>query len=204
MNWNLETNFLCDEVRENFICGTDEAGRGPLAGDVYAAAVILPHGIDIQGLSDSKNLTEKRREKLYDIIIEKAISYSIQSASIDEIEEINILNASLLAMRRAVEELTVEPDIVLIDGNIVRGFRAYNTKCIVKGDSLSPNIAAASILAKVTRDKYMKDLDKMYPEYNFKQHKGYPTKEHIELVRLYGASPVHRMSFLKKILRGGG
>ena len=203
MNWNLENSFLCDEVRENFTCGTDEAGRGPLAGDVYAAAVILPHGIEIDGLSDSKDLTEKRRDKLYDIIIEKAVSYSIQSASIEEIQEINILNASLLAMRRAVEGVAVKPDIVLIDGNIVRGFERFNVKNIIKGDTLSPNIAAASILAKVTRDRYMKKLDEIYPEYNFKQNKGYPTKEHIAAIRLYGESPVHRRSFLKKILGGG-
>ena len=202
MNWNLENSFLCDEIRENFICGTDEAGRGPLAGDVYAAAVILPHGIEIDGLFDSKLLTEKRRENLYDIIIEKAVSYSIQSASIEEIQEINILNASLLAMRRAVDSLTLKPDIVLIDGNIVRGFAGLNTKSIIRGDTLSPNIAAASILAKVTRDRYMKELDEIYPEYNFKQNKGYPTKEHASSIRKYGASPVHRIHFLKKILGG--
>ena len=202
MNWNLENSFLCDEIRENFICGTDEAGRGPLAGDVYAAAVILPHGIEIDGLFDSKLLTEKRRENLYDIIIEKALSYSIQSASIEEIQEINILNASLLAMRRAVDSLTLKPDIVLIDGNIVRGFAGLNAKSIIRGDTLSPNIAAASILAKVTRDRYMKELDEIYPEYNFKQNKGYPTKEHASSIRKYGASPVHRIHFLKKILGG--
>ena len=202
MNWNLENSFLCGEVRENFICGTDEAGRGPLAGDVYAAAVILPHGIEIDGLADSKHLTEKSREKLYDIIIEKAVSYSIQSASIDEIQEINILNASLLAMRRSVEGLMVTPDMVLIDGNIVRGFEKFNVKNIIKGDTLSPNIAAASILAKVTRDRYMKKLDEIYPEYNFRQNKGYPTKEHIANIKLYGVSPVHRLSFLKNILGG--
>ena len=203
MNWNIENSFLCDEIRENFICGTDEAGRGPLAGDVYAAAVILPHGIEIDGLYDSKHLSEKKRERLYDIITEKAVSYSVQSASIEEIQQINILNASLLAMRRAVAMLTVEPDFVLIDGNIIRGFDGINTKALIKGDTLSPNIAAASVLAKVTRDKYMRELDELYPEYNFKQNKGYPTREHIANIYLHGVSPVHRQSFLKKILGGG-
>lgn len=212
MNWNIEDNLLHGgfgdyeyefdsfEVRKNFICGTDEAGRGPLAGDVYAAAVILPHGIEIERLFDSKHLTEKRREHLYDVIIEKAIAYSIQSATIEEIEQINILNASMLAMRRAVDTLTVKPDIVLIDGNIIRGFGEINAKCVVRGDTLSPNIAAASVLAKVTRDRYMKELDEIYPEYNFKKNKGYPTKEHIAGIHIYGASPVHRKNFLRKIL----
>jgi ribonuclease HII len=202
MNWNLENRFLCGGIRENFICGTDEAGRGPLAGDVYAAAVILPHGIEIDGLFDSKQITQKKRERIYNIIIEKAVSYSVQTASIQEIQDINILNAAMLAMRRAVESLTAKPDIVLVDGNTVRGFDGINAKFIIKGDTLSPNIAAASVLAKVTRDKYMRELDKLYPEYNFKQNKGYPTKEHIANIRRYGASPVHRKGFLRKITGG--
>ena len=201
MNWELENSILRrGEIRENFICGTDEVGRGPLAGDVYAAAVILPHGIEIDGLFDSKKLGEKTREKLYGIITEKAVAYSISSASIEEIDRYNILNASLLAMRRAVSNLKVKPDYVLVDGNIVRGFDDYNYKGIIKGDTISPNIAAASILAKVARDKYMLELDEMYPYYHFGKNKGYPTKEHILRLKMFGECPAHRKSFLKNIL----
>jgi len=202
MNWELENSILRDDVRENFICGTDEAGRGPLAGDVYAAAVILPHGIEIDGLFDSKKLSEKMREKLYDIIIEKAVAYAISSASIEEIDRYNILNAALLSMRRAVNDLSVKvkPDFVLVDGHIVRGFDNYQHKGIIRGDTISPNIAAASILAKVARDRYMRELDEMYPLYHFRKNKGYPTKEHVFRLKNFGECPAHRKSFLKNIL----
>lgn len=178
------------------IAGTDEAGRGPLCGPVVAAAVILPRDIEIEGLNDSKKLTEKKREKLFDIIKEKAVAYAIAESSPEEIDEINILNASMLAMRRAVEALSVKADFVLIDGNCSRGF-SVPTETVVKGDSVSSSIAAASILAKVTRDRQCAELDKLYPEYNIAKHKGYPTKEHMDAVRKYGPSPIHRKTFLK-------
>jgi len=202
MNWELENSIICEDIRENFICGTDEAGRGPLAGDVYAAAVILPHGIEIDGLYDSKKLSEKKREKLYDIIIEKAVAYAISSASIEEIDRFNILNAALLAMRRAVNDLSnkIKPDYVLIDGHIVRGFDNYKYRGIIRGDTISPNIAAASILAKVTRDRYMRELDEIYPLYRFNRNKGYATKEHIFRLKNFRECPAHRKSFLKNIL----
>lgn len=204
MNWDLENSVLRENIniRENFICGTDEAGRGPLAGDVYAAAVILPHGTEIDGLFDSKKLSSKMREKLYDIITEKAIAYGIASATIEEIDRFNILNASLLAMKRAVNAvaLKIKPDYVLIDGHIVRGFDDYKYKGVIKGDTISPNIAAASILAKVARDRYMRELDEMYPLYSFNKNKGYGTKEHIFRLKNFGDCPAHRKSFLKNIL----
>ena len=206
MNWELENSVICENadinIRENFICGTDEAGRGPLAGDVYAAAVILPHGIDIDGLFDSKKLSEKKREKLYDIITEQAVAYAIASVSIDEIDKINILNAALLAMKKAVEALSVKvkPDYILIDGNIVRGFDDYKYKGVIRGDSISPNIAAASILAKVARDRYMRELDEMYPLYHFRKNKGYATRDHIMRLQAFGECHAHRKSFLKNIL----
>lgn len=178
------------------VCGCDEAGRGPLCGPVVAAAVILPLGCVIEGLDDSKKLTEKKREKLFDKIREVAIAYAIAEATPEEIDEINILNASMLAMRRAVEALSVRADFALIDGNCSRGF-AIDTQTVVKGDSLSYSIAAASILAKVTRDRGCIELDRMYPEYGIAKHKGYPTKDHMEAVRQYGPSPIHRRSFLK-------
>ncbi|MBQ8321703.1 MAG: ribonuclease HII [Clostridia bacterium] len=178
------------------ICGCDEAGRGPLCGPVVAAAVILPRGEIIEGLNDSKKLTEKRREALFDIIKERAVAYSIAEASPSEIDEINILNASMLAMRRAVEGLSVPADFALIDGNCSRGF-GIPTETVVKGDSKSCSIAAASILAKVTRDRGCVELDKQYPEYNIAKHKGYPTKEHMDAVRKYGAAPIYRKTFLK-------
>lgn len=178
------------------ICGTDEAGRGPLAGPVCAAAVILPTDLVIEGLNDSKKLTEKKREKLFDIICEKAISYGIAFATVEEIDEINILNASQLAMRRAVAMLTPTPDLVLVDGNIARDF-PMSARPIVKGDALSMSIAAASVLAKVTRDRYCLEMHEAYPEYNFAGHKGYSTKEHMDLVRKLGPCPLHRKTFLK-------
>ena len=178
------------------VCGADEAGRGPLCGPVVAAAVILPRDIEIEGLNDSKKLTEKKREKLFDIIKEKAIAYAIAEASPEEIDEINILNASMLAMRRAIEGLSVKADFALIDGNHARGF-SIPTEAVVKGDAKSASIAAASILAKVTRDRQCLTLDEEYPEYGIAKHKGYPTKDHMEAVRKYGPSPIHRKTFLK-------
>ena len=178
------------------VCGCDEAGRGPLCGPVVAAAVILPRDLVIEGLDDSKKLTEKKREKLFDIIKEKAIAYAVAEASPAEIDEINILNASMLAMRRAVEALSVKADFALIDGNASRGF-TIPTETVVKGDSKSYSIAAASILAKVTRDRGCAELDATYPMYGIAKHKGYPTKDHMDAVRLHGPSPIHRRSFLK-------
>ena len=182
------------------ICGVDEAGRGPLAGPVCAAAVILPEGAVIEELDDSKKLTEKKREKLYDIIKETAVAYSVAYGTLEEIETVNILEATYLAMNRAIEGLNVKPDFALIDGNRVP--RGINIPCetIVKGDSKSMSVAAASVLAKVTRDRLMLEYDKKYPEYNFKKHKGYGTKEHTELIKQYGPCEIHRLSFLKNIL----
>ena len=184
------------EAGYKYVCGCDEAGRGPLCGPVVAAAVILPHDIEIPELNDSKKLTEKKREKLFDVIKEKAIAYAIAEATPEEIDEINILNASMLAMRRAVEALPVKADFALIDGNCSRGFQ-IPTQTIVKGDSLSYSVAAASILAKVTRDRGCIDLDRAYPEYGIAKHKGYPTKDHMDAVRKYGPTPIYRKSFLK-------
>ncbi len=177
------------------IAGTDEAGRGPLAGPVYAAAVILPMGLVIEGLDDSKKLTPKRRDRLFDLIREEAISYGIASASVEEIDSMNILNASQLAMRRAVAMLSPAPDFVLVDGNAARDF-PVPAQTIIKGDSLSMSIAAASILAKVARDRYCEEMDKAYPQYQFAKHKGYGTALHMSLIREFGVSPVHRKSFM--------
>ncbi len=182
------------------ICGVDEAGRGPLAGPVCAAAVILPEGAVIAGLDDSKKLTEKKRERLYDIIKETAVDYSVAYGTLEEIETVNILEATYLAMNRAIEGLNIKPDFALIDGNRVpRGIK-IPCETIVKGDSKSMSVAAASVLAKVTRDRLMLEYDKKYPEYNFKKHKGYGTKEHTELIKQYGPCEIHRLSFLKNIL----
>lgn len=178
------------------ICGCDEAGRGPLCGPVVAAAVILPLGLEIEGLNDSKKLTEKKREALFDIIKEKAVAYAIAEASPEEIDDINILNASMLAMRRAVEALPHPADFALIDGNCSRGF-TIPTETVVKGDSRSYSIAAASILAKVTRDRQCEELDRLYPQYGIAKHKGYPTKDHMDAVREHGAAPIYRKTFLK-------
>ena len=178
------------------VCGTDEAGRGPLCGPVVAAAVILPRDIEIEGLNDSKKLTEKKREKLFDIIKEKAVAYAIAEASPAEIDEINILNASMLAMKRAIEALPVKADFALIDGNRSRGFD-IPTETIVKGDAKSSSIAAASILAKVTRDRQCEELDRLYPEYGIAKHKGYGTKAHMDALRKYGPAPIHRTKFIR-------
>ncbi len=181
------------------VCGVDEAGRGPLAGPVYAAAVILPDGLEEMGINDSKKMTEKKREALFDIIVENATAYGIGFATEKEIDEINILNATFLAMRRAVEAMGVKPDLVLVDGNRKPG-TGYEEITLVKGDAKSISISAASILAKVSRDRYMKDLAERHPEYKFEQHKGYGTKLHYEMIEQYGILPDHRRSFLKKIL----
>lgn len=181
------------------ICGVDEAGRGPLAGDVYAAAVIFDEDTVVEGINDSKKLSEKKREMLFDLITEKAKAYCIATASIEEIEEINILNAAMLAMKRAIEGLELKPELALIDGN-KSPETEIQTETVVKGDAKSQSIAAASILAKVARDRYMKELDEKYPQYQFSKHKGYGTKLHYEMIEKYGVSPVHRPSFLKKVL----
>jgi len=178
------------------VCGVDEAGRGPLCGPVVAAAVILPTDVVIEGINDSKKLSEKKREALFDVIKEKAVAYAIAEASPEEIDEYNILNASMLAMRRAVAALPVKADFALIDGNCSRGFE-IDTETVVKGDAKSASISAASILAKVTRDRQCIELDKLYPEYGIAKHKGYPTKEHMDAVRKLGPAPIYRKSFLK-------
>lgn len=190
--WEIE-----DSLGLRLICGVDEAGRGPLAGPVCAAAVILPEHLQIPGLNDSKKLTDKKRRELFPVIQEQAIAYGIGLASESEIDEINILQATFLAMRRALEQLTVRPEIALIDGNRETDF-GLPVKTVVKGDSLSANIAAASILAKVTRDNIMVELARKYSEYGFEIHKGYGTKAHYEALRTYGPCPIHRKTFLKK------
>lgn len=193
--WEIENSLYSETVQ--LICGVDEAGRGPLAGPVCAAAVILPRDLQIPGLTDSKKLTDKKRRELFPVIQEQAIAYGIGLASEQEIDEINILQATFLAMRRALDQLSVRPDLALIDGNRETDF-GLPVKTVVKGDSLSANIAAASILAKVTRDNIMIQLSEQYPEYGFEIHKGYGTKAHYAALTEHGASPVHRRSFLKK------
>lgn len=193
-----EYENLLKEQGYKIICGVDEAGRGPLAGPVFAAAVILPDGMEDIGINDSKKLSEKKRDALFEIIKEKAISYSIASADEKEIDELNILNATFLAMKRAVEGLTLKPDMALIDGNR-KPETGISEMTLVKGDSKSISIAAASILAKVSRDRYLQQLDEQYPEYQFSRHKGYPTKLHYEMIKEHGISPVHRLSFLKNL-----
>ncbi len=186
------------EAGYKIICGIDEAGRGPLAGPVHAAAVVLPIGLEIEGLNDSKKLTEKKREQLFDIICEKAIDYSIGVATEQEIDEINILNATFLAMHRAVEGLKIKPDYALIDGNQYPRIPFVMEETVVKGDAKSMSIAAASILAKVSRDRFMLQKAEEYPQYQFEKHKGYGTKVHYEAIKEYGPSPIHRLTFLKK------
>lgn len=181
------------------VCGVDEAGRGPLAGPVCAAAVILPQGLIIEGLNDSKKLSEKKREMLYDKVTENALAWSVAFASEAEIDEINILQATFLAMKRAVEGLGIKADYALIDGNRMPPLD-IDGETVIKGDSLSMSVAAASIIAKVTRDRLMLEIDKEYPQYLFSQHKGYGTALHYEMLEKHGVSPVHRRSFLKKIL----
>jgi len=197
--WEIENSFFEQGIR--VICGVDEAGRGPLAGPVCAAAVILPPYLEIPGLNDSKKLTDKRRRELFPLIQEKALAFGIGLASEKEIDERNILQATFLAMQRAIDQLQIRPDLALIDGNREKNF-GLPVKTVVKGDSLSANIAAASVLAKVTRDDIMLLQAQEYPAYGFDIHKGYGTKAHYEALRTYGASPIHRMTFLRKFYEG--
>ena len=194
--WDYENEIYDSGV--SLICGVDEAGRGPLAGPVCAAAVILPRNIEIAGLNDSKKLSEKKRESLFELIKEKALSYGIAFATVEEIEELNILNATYLAMNRAIEKLDRVPELALIDGNRNTGIN-IESRCVVKGDARCADIAAASILAKVSRDRLMYEEAKKYPEYHFEKHKGYGTKLHYEAIREFGPCPIHRKSFLKKM-----
>lgn len=194
--WELE-NRLYDQGYQS-ICGVDEAGAGPLAGPVYAAAVILPRGLTLPYLNDSKKVTPRRREILFDQIREQAVAYAIAWADEKEIDEINILNARMLAMDRAIKMLNPAADFALIDGNRNQGIELQN-EMVVHGDARSASIAAASILAKVSRDRFMVELAEQYPQYAFEKHKGYPTKLHYQLLRQYGPSPVHRKTFLKKL-----
>ena len=193
--WEIEDDLRASGYE--LICGVDEAGRGPLAGPVCAAAVILPADADIPGLNDSKKLSDKKRRELFPIIKEKAISYGIGLASHEEIDDVNILQATYLAMERALAQLSVTPQQVLIDGNRTKDF-GLPVRTVVHGDSLSVSIAAASVLAKVTRDDLMLEMAREYPQYGFEIHKGYGTKAHYEALRTYGACPIHRNSFLKK------
>ena len=194
--WQFEDS--CTARGYKMICGVDEAGRGPLAGPVCAAAVILPAEVPFDGLNDSKKLSDKKRRELYPLIKQHALAYSIVLADEKEIDQINILQATLRAMRRAVDELSQKPDYVLVDGNKLPGLNIEG-EAVVHGDSLSASIAAASILAKVTRDDYMLQMDAEYPEYGFALHKGYGTKAHYAALREYGPCPIHRMTFLKKL-----
>ena len=178
------------------VCGVDEAGRGPLCGPVFAAACILPDGLVLEGLNDSKKLTPKKRDKLFDLICENAIAYCIASSSVEEIDELNILEADLLAMRRAIDGLSLKAEFALIDGNIARGFQ-IPARAIIGGDAKSPSIAAASILAKVARDRDCIELDAKYPQYGIAKHKGYGTKQHMDALRTYGPSPIHRKQFIR-------
>lgn len=202
----LEKRFLFDKVmrlESGIVCGIDEAGRGPLAGDVYAAAVVFDDDVFIEGLNDSKKLSEKKREELYDEIVAKAKAYCVAAASVDEIDSYNILQATFLAMKRSYEGLNMNIDLALVDGNRVPPLEC-NVKTVVKGDSVSASIAAASILAKVSRDRYMKEIAEKYPQYQFEKHKGYGTKLHYEMLDKYGISDVHRLSFLKKYIKQHG
>lgn len=195
--WEYEQ--MAEKNGYSSVAGVDEAGRGPLAGPVFAACVILPKGCIIEGINDSKKLSEKKRELLFDVIVEKAIAYNIASVDENTIDEINILNATHLAMNEAVNGMSILPDYVLIDGNSIKNMTLpYET--VVKGDAKSISIAAASILAKVSRDRYIKEISTLYPEYSFEKHKGYGTKAHVEAVLKYGPCQIHRKTFLKKIL----
>lgn len=198
--WALER--ACREEGYSSVCGCDEAGAGPLAGPVYAAAVILPFGAELPGLNDSKKLTEKKREALFPVIREQAVAWAVARVEAAEIDETDILSARMKAMQLAIDRLTPAPDFALLDGNRDHGRSAAVTaphRMIVKGDSLSASIAAASILAKVSRDRYMKEIAAQYPQYEFDRHKGYGTKRHYELLRQYGPSPIHRRTFLKNL-----
>ena len=194
--WTLENEIYAGGVKR--LCGVDEAGRGPLAGPVCAAAVILPQNCEIQGLNDSKKLTEKKREALFDLICAAAVSYGIAFATVEEIEKYNILGATFMAMNRAVAMLDPVPELALIDGNRNTGIQ-IPSRCIVGGDGKCADIAAASVLAKVTRDRYMRQMAELYPQYGFEKHKGYGTKAHYDAIRAYGPSPIHRPSFLRKM-----
>ena len=195
LEYTLEQELY--EQGYQFVCGVDEAGRGPLCGPVVAAAVILPCGLYIEGLNDSKKLTEKKREKLFDVICESAIAFSIEQGSVEEINNTNILEATMNAMRRAINNLSVKADFALVDGNIVRDF-PIDARPVIHGDAISPSIAAASILAKVTRDRLCLEMDKQFPQYNIAKHKGYGTREHMELLRLHGAEPtIYRQKFIR-------
>ena len=194
--WELENEIYGEGY--TLLCGVDEAGRGPLAGPVYAAAVILPRGCVIEGLNDSKKLTEKKREALFEPICSAAIAYGIARAAVAEIEELNILNATFLAMNRAIAQLDPAPSLALIDGNRNTGITAPS-RTVIKGDGRCADIAAASVLAKVSRDRYMLEMAARYPQYHFEAHKGYGTAAHYAALREYGPSPIHRMSFLRKM-----
>ncbi len=197
---DLELERACRAKGYTYVCGVDEAGRGPLAGPVCAAAVIFPDEVDIEGINDSKKLSEKKREALYDVIKEKALAWGIAFASVEEIEEYNILEATYMAMNRAVEQLGDKVNFALIDGNRVPKGIKVDCETVVKGDSKSLSIAAASILAKVTRDRLLLECDEKYPQYGFAKHKGYGTKEHTEAIKAFGPCEIHRLSFLKKLL----
>lgn len=197
---NIEFDSAIRAEGHATLCGIDEAGRGPLCGPVYAAAVILPPDVEIEGLNDSKKLSEKKREQLFDEICQTALAYGIGYATVEEIEELNILNATYLAMKRAYEAAGMDADLVLIDGNRMPPELPAKMRYVIKGDALSASIAAASILAKVSRDRVLYDLDKQYPQYGFAKHKGYGTAAHYDALREFGVSPVHRRSFLKKFL----
>lgn len=197
LTWTIEDTFRTEQLQ--VFCGCDEAGRGPLAGPVYAAAVILPHGVRIDGLHDSKKLSAKQRDLLYDRICEQALDFAVARAEVAEIEQQNILEAALLAMRRAIDGLHQIPDGILVDGNIARGF-SKPAFAVIGGDGKCPSIAAASVLAKVERDRVCLELDRLYPQYGFAAHKGYGTKAHREAILQYGPCPAHRPSFLRKLL----
>lgn len=194
--WEIENGIRASGISP--ICGVDEAGRGPLAGPVCAAAVILPFGIVIDGLNDSKKLSEKKRIELYDIIVKEAVAYGVAFADLEEIEHLNILGATFLAMNRAISKLRMKPQLALVDGNTCKGIE-YDSRCVVGGDGKCASIAAASILAKVSRDRLMCKYDVKYPQYGFGRHKGYGTKAHFAAIREYGISPIHRLSFLKNL-----
>ena len=194
--WEIENEIYDSGISP--VCGVDEAGRGPLAGPVCAAAVILPRGLEIPGLNDSKQLSEKKREALFSVITEQALAYGIAFAQVEEIERLNILGATYLAMNRAISMLEITPALALIDGNRNQGIE-FPSRCVIKGDARCASIAAASILAKVTRDRCMYEMEERFPGYGFAQHKGYGTKAHYEAIRALGPSEIHRMSFLKKM-----